>query len=172
MAPKFFLHSCLFGIAVLSLIPSPALAKSATESSRAKAHEIQHHTGIDHSGKRQRGKGSYYSRKFSGKKMANGTPMNPNANVAASRTLPLGTKARVKNLRTGKSTVVNIEDRGPYAKDRIIDLSPKAAKQVDMDKTGVAPVEVAPIQIPQSGGNVKPGTAAQDEGSARPRPRQ
>jgi rare lipoprotein A len=80
--------------------------------------------------------------------MADGTPMNPQSNVAASRTLPLGTKAEVTNLENGKSEVVEIRDRGPYVKGRIIDVSPKVADKLDIKEQGVAPVEVAPIEIP------------------------
>ena len=94
--------------------------------------------------------------------MADGTPMNPNANIAASKTLPLGTEARVTNLRNGKSTVVQIRDRGPYAKGRILDLSPHAAQALDVGRAGVAPVEVAPITVPQPDGSVKLGAGAVD----------
>lgn len=131
----------------------------STSKAEAKSQQVQHHTPTDHSGKKQKGKASYYSRKFSGKKMASGKAMNPNANVAASKTLPLGTKARVKNLRNDKSTVVDIEDRGPYVKDRDIDLSPKAAEKLEMRKDGVTPVEITPIQVPQPDGSIKPDEA-------------
>ena len=55
--------------------------------------------------------------------MADGSPMNPNANTAASKTLPLGTTARVTNLESGKSAVVEIRDRGPYVPGRIVDVT-------------------------------------------------
>jgi rare lipoprotein A len=103
---------------------------------------------LDRSGKKQRGKASFYSRRFAGKKMADGTPMNPESNAAASRTLPLGTKARVTNLKNGRSAVVEIRDRGPYVAGRNIDVTPKTAKELDMVKDGVAPVEVVPIEVP------------------------
>ena len=102
----------------------------------------------DRSGNTQTGKASYYGREFYGKTMADGTPMNPQSTVAASRTLPLGTKAEVTNLENGKSEVVEIRDRGPYVKGRIIDVSPKVADKLDIKEQGVAPVEVAPIEIP------------------------
>lgn len=92
--------------------------------------------------------------------MADGTPMNPRANTAASRTLPLGTKAKVTNLENGKSTVVEIKDRGPYIEGRIVDVSPKVAQQLDMQEKGVVPVEVAPIAVPQADGSIKPGAGA------------
>jgi len=76
-------------------------------------------------------------------------------------TLPLGIKARVTNLETGRSAVVNIEDRGPYVKGRIVDLSPSTARQIDIDKQeGVAAVEVSPLAVPQPDGSIKPGAAA------------
>lgn len=105
-------------------------------------------TVTDRSGNPRKGKASYYGREFYGKKMANGKPMNPRSNVAASKTLPLGTKAKVTNLNTGKSAVVDVEDRGPYVKGRIIDLSPKVAEELNIKEKGVAPVVVDPLVIP------------------------
>lgn len=114
---------------------------------------------LDHSGRKKKGKASYYGSKFTGRKMADGTPMNPRSNAAASKTLPLGTRARVTNLDNGKSTVVEIRDRGPYAGDRIIDVTPATADKLGMKEQGVAPVEVAPLQLPPAGDNAKPQTA-------------
>lgn len=102
----------------------------------------------DRSGKSRKGKASYYGEKFHGKKMADGTPMDPNSNVAASKTLPLGTKAKVTNLENGKSDVVEIRDRGPYVEGRIVDVTPRTAEKLDIKKDGVAPVEVTPIEVP------------------------
>ena len=81
--------------------------------------------------------------------------MNPQSNVAASKTLPLGTKARVTNLENGSSDVVEIKDRGPYAKDRIVDVSPQTADKLGLKKDGTAPVEVKPLEVPQADGSVK-----------------
>ena len=81
--------------------------------------------------------------------MADGTRLNLNDHVAASRTLPLGTEARVTNLETGQSTQVTIQDRGPYAKGRILDLTPAAAEAIGITrKEGVAKVEVQPLSVP------------------------
>lgn len=118
---------------------------------------------LDHSGRKRIGKASFYAKKFAGRKMASGKKMNPHGNNAASKTLPLGTKARVTNLETGQSAVVNIEDRGPYVKGRIIDLSPSTAEKIGIGrKEGIGKVEVAPIAVPQPDGSVKPGAAAGD----------
>lgn len=115
---------------------------------------------LDHSGEPRRGKASFYADKFAGRKMADGTPMDPDSNIAASRTLPIGTKAEVKNLDNGKTEVVEIRDRGPYIDGRIVDLTPKTAKKLDMDEKGVVPVVVTPIEVPQPDGSIKPGAAA------------
>jgi rare lipoprotein A len=85
--------------------------------------------------------------------------MKPDSHVAASKTLPLGTKAKVISLKTGKSDVVDVEDRGPYVDGRIIDVSPKTAEKLDLKKPGVVPVEVKPLIVPQQHGDAKPDTA-------------
>jgi rare lipoprotein A len=102
----------------------------------------------DYSGKKRKGKASFYARRFGGQKMADGTRLNLGSNAAASKTLPLGTKARVTNLDNGKSAVVEIRDRGPHVKGRIIDLTPRTARQLDMKEDGVARVEVQPLELP------------------------
>ena len=105
------------------------------------------------SGEPRTGEASYYGKEFHGRTMADGTPMNPQSNVAASRTLPLGTKAKVTNLENGRSAVVEIRDRGPYVDGRIVDVSPKVADKLDMKGDGVAPVVVKPIEVPQPDGS-------------------
>lgn len=73
---------------------------------------------------------------------ASGERMNPNALTAAHRSLPFGTKVRVKNLRNGRSVVVRINDRGPFVGGRIIDVSKAAASQLGMISSGTAKVSV------------------------------
>jgi len=85
---------------------------------------------LDHSGRKRVGKASFYAKMFHGRKMANGKRMDPRDDNAASKTLPLGTTAKVTNLETGRSAVVTIEDRGPYVKGRIVDLSPATAQSI------------------------------------------
>jgi len=68
--------------------------------------------------------------------------------TAASPSLPLGTKAKVTNARNGKSVQVTVTDRGPYAKNRILDVSPMAARRLGMKTKGVAPVTVKPVHLP------------------------
>jgi rare lipoprotein A len=121
---------------------------------------------IDHSGRKQTGHASYYGKEFYHRKMADGNRLNPNAEVAASKSLPLGSVAKVTNLENGQSTTVRIEDRGPYVAGRIIDLAPKPADQIDIRKQGVAPVEVKPITVPTPSGSVKLGAGAAEASPA------
>lgn len=90
----------------------------------------------------QQGKASYYANKFKGRRTANGEIFRQHKRTAASLTIPFGTKVKVTNLRNGKSVKVRINDRGPYVKGRIIDLSKKAARRIDMIQDGVAPVRL------------------------------
>ena len=83
----------------------------------------------DLSGTTRVGKASFYARRFANRLMADGRRMNPRGDNAASRTLPLGTTGKAINVRTGQSATVLIEDRGPYVKGRILDLSPATARK-------------------------------------------
>jgi rare lipoprotein A len=104
---------------------------------------------LDRSGRTRIGKASFYAKKLAGKKMADGSRMHPQSDSAASKTLPLGTTARVTNLDNGRTAIVTIRDRGPYVRGRIVDLTPATAESIGMDrKDGVARVEVTPIAVP------------------------
>ncbi len=92
------------------------------------------------------GKASYYGAGFHGRKSASGTVYNMYKYTCAHKTLPFGTKLKVTNLKNGRSTVVEVTDRGPYVKGRIIDLSKVAAAELDMVKSGVAKVRVEVIK--------------------------
>jgi rare lipoprotein A len=117
---------------------------------------------LDRSGKKRVGKASFYAPMFAGRKMADGTQMDPEDDNAASRTLPLGTRAKVTNLETGKSAFVTIQDRGPYVDGRIVDLSPSTAREIGIShRQGVARVEVSPLTVPLPNGGVKLGAAGQ-----------
>lgn len=88
------------------------------------------------------GEASYYGRGFAGRPTANGETFNPAEMTAAHRTLPFGTRVRVTNKDNGNTVVVRINDRGPYAHDRVIDLSQGAAKKIGMVATGTADVKL------------------------------
>ena len=94
------------------------------------------------SGNAQKGIASWYGEDFHGKLTSNQEIYNMYAMTAAHKTLPFGTYVRVTNLTNGKSVVVRINDRGPFVKGRIIDLSYSAAEKLGMSETGVAPVEI------------------------------
>lgn len=96
--------------------------------------------------KTQQGVASYYSDHFQGKTTASGEPFDQQEMTAAHPTLPFGTKVLVVREDTGSQVEVTITDRGPYAKGRIIDLSKRAAKKLDMLKRGTAPVMVTSVQ--------------------------
>ncbi len=88
------------------------------------------------------GKASYYADKFEGRQTSNGEIFKQNKKTAAHRTLPFGTKVTVTNLANGRTVKVRINDRGPFVKGRMIDLSKKAAKKLDMVDAGVANVQM------------------------------
>jgi len=137
----------------------PGQSLKNTPETRA-AEKVKHHEP-DFSAKKRMGQASFYAKQFSGKTMADGAPMDPHGDNAASKTLPLGTTAKVTNLETGKSAVVTIQDRGPYVPGRIVDLSPSTAREIGItQRKGVALVVVAPIAVPQPDGKVRLGAAA------------
>ena len=90
----------------------------------------------------QRGIASWYGPNFHAKKTSNGEVYNMYAMTAAHKTLPMNTMVKVDNLDNGKSTIVRINDRGPFVSGRIIDLSNKAAHEIDMVGKGTANVRV------------------------------
>ena len=91
---------------------------------------------------KQVGMASYYGHKFHGRRTASGERYNEKNLTAAHRSLPFGTRVRVTNVENGKNVTVRINDRGPFVKHRIIDLSFAAAKRIGMISKGVVKVEV------------------------------
>ncbi|MEH2148531.1 septal ring lytic transglycosylase RlpA family protein [Nostoc sp.] len=89
-----------------------------------------------------RGMASYYGYDGSGNRTASGQRFNPEEMTAAHRSLPFGTQVRVTNTRNGRSVVLRINDRGPYIRGRIIDVSAGAARILGMMGSGVAPVHI------------------------------
>lgn len=89
-----------------------------------------------------RGEASWYGPGFFGNRTANGERFRPGTLTAAHRTLPFGTRVRVTNLRNGRTTVVRINDRGPFHGNRVIDLAHGAAHEVGLVSSGLAPVKL------------------------------
>jgi len=94
----------------------------------------------------EEGVASWYGPNFHGKLTANGERYDMYGLTAAHRTLPFNTLLRVENMENSESVVVRINDRGPFAKNRIIDLSKKAAEQIDMIGNGTAPVKLVLLE--------------------------
>ncbi len=94
---------------------------------------------------RQRGLASWYGKKFHGRRTSSGEIYDMYAMTAAHKTLPLGTHVRVHNLKNDREIVVRVNDRGPFVRGRIIDLSYTAAKKIDLVGPGTAPVQIVAL---------------------------
>jgi rare lipoprotein A len=141
-APRAALRAATCG-AVLGLsLMTMGCAQSAEGVAEAAAAPAVEHRAV---GAPQVGVASYYARHFTGRRMANGRPFDPQSNTIAHRTLPFGTIVRVTNLHNGRSVTGVVQDRGPWTRGRIVDLSPRIAHNLDMIRSGVARVEVVPV---------------------------
>jgi len=158
-----------------------AEAEKVADTVREKAHrsekkegkqdlvEDEVHVKITHDGEpviEQTGEASRYSKRFQGKKTAAGEKFDQKKLTAAHPALPFGTKAKVTNLENGKSVDVRINDRGPYVKGRDIDLSPSAAKELDITKHGIAPVKIE-AQLPPTDESKTSENSSSPEKTAR-----
>jgi rare lipoprotein A len=111
-----------------ALVPGDAIAR-AVKQRAAKA-------------KRESGWCSYYGREFFHRRTASGERMDPNDLTAAHRTLPFGTRVRVTNLENGRRVVVRINDRGPFKRGRVLDVTPAAARRLGFAQAGLAHVRL------------------------------
>lgn len=122
---------------------------SSTPEPTSKPYEIQgktYYPKYQSRGDWQVGTASWYGKDFHGKPTANGEKYNMYARTAAHKTLPMNTMVVVKNLENNKQTTVRINDRGPFAKKRIIDLSYTAAKDLDLIRQGTAKVQIVVLE--------------------------
>lgn len=94
---------------------------------------------------KQKGKASYYSKRATGSRTSSGEKLHHDSLTCAHRTYPFGTKLKVTNPSNGKCVIVKVTDRGPFGRNRIIDLSYRAAREIGMLTQGVAMVIVEPI---------------------------
>ena len=122
--------------------PADSMAEAATVAPKA----LEERTA----GQPQVGAASYYSHRFSGRRMASGGRFDPGSDTIAHRTLPFGTLVRVTNLQNGLSTTGTVQDRGPWTRGRIADVSPRIARQIDMIRSGIAQVEIVPVEIAEA----------------------
>jgi rare lipoprotein A (peptidoglycan hydrolase) len=152
---SFIAYSLFIGLAVVA---TPCQAKTAKAAGHAGHRHHGHHVSSKaqakgRSGSRpaqlaglgEVGKASWYGGNLQGKRTANGSMFDCKQMVAAHRSLPLNSKARVTNLSNGKSVDVTVVDRGPVGHDRVIDLSEQAARQLDMKRAGIARVRIEPL---------------------------
>ncbi|MEA3491502.1 MAG: septal ring lytic transglycosylase RlpA family protein [Campylobacterota bacterium] len=93
-------------------------------------------------GQKMRGVSSWYGPNFHGKQTSSGERYNMHARTAAHKTWPMNTMVKVSNLQNGKSTIVRINDRGPFVRGRIIDCSYRAGKEIGLDRMGIAKVQI------------------------------
>ncbi len=152
----------LFGCAGSSPGPSPPTRAGPAEGAKAetapkigtKPYRVgkNWYRPLPHAhGFSQRGLASWYGKDFHGRKTSSGEVYNMYALSAAHKTLPLGTWVRVRNLENGRSLDVRINDRGPFVKGRIIDLSYTAASRLGVVGPGTAPVEI--VALASAGGS-------------------
>jgi len=141
-------------IAILALTAAVFYGCGTTETvapakpSSSNAYEVYgrvYHPIDSANGFHQKGVASWYGKQFHEKKTANGEIYNMYAMTAAHKTLPFGTMVEVVNVENKKSTIVRINDRGPFCQGRIIDLSHSAAKKIDMIKNGTAAVGITAL---------------------------
>lgn len=121
-----------------------------------------------HEGFVQEGIASSYGRDFHGRKTSSGEPFDMNAMTAAHKTLPLGVYVKVRHKRTGREVTVRINDRGPFVRERIIDLSEHAARELEMLGEGLAPVRITALGYKVDTAKTEPeyrAPASYDKGS-------
>ena len=124
-------HLPLLAMLGLLVMAGPAPAAQSVDSNQCKAKQM---IGT--------GKASWYGPGFHGHKTANGEIFDMNAMTAAHKTLPLGTWLEVKNEKNGESLIVRVNDRGPYIKGRVLDLSRQAAVKLGLEQQGVGEVTI------------------------------
>jgi rare lipoprotein A len=163
----------LFGCAVL-LASCATRRPSAADYSRSHTKAYQRPYTVygkryeplaSHIGFVQAGMASWYGKDFHGKKTSNGETYDMNAMTAAHKTLPLGVFVKVRNTDNGHEAIVRINDRGPFVKGRIIDLSYAAAKKLGVDIVGTAPVRIEALGYRAGGGRDYIAPETYDSGS-------
>ncbi|MDQ2769976.1 MAG: septal ring lytic transglycosylase RlpA family protein [Bacteroidota bacterium] len=141
-AKILYLPGCYWALLLL-----PALLGTAGCRSSREAPPPRSHAGPRAPHERvQTGLGSYYASKFNGRSTASGSTYHPSDMTAAHNTLPFGTLIRVTNTRNGRSVEVTVTDRGPHTRGYIVDVSHRAAVQLDIIEAGVVPVEITVVR--------------------------
>jgi rare lipoprotein A len=149
MVKRFLLVLGCFALVTSCAAKKPHMAQPDASKTREKASQ-QPYTVLGkryeplatHEGFVQTGVASWYGKDFHGKRTSNGEKYDMNAMTAAHKTLPLGVFVKVRNIDNGQETVVRVNDRGPFVKGRILDLSYAAARKLGVDVAGTAPVRI------------------------------
>lgn len=150
------LSACTFGVPIGNQAQQRDLvARKTTPSERGNPSSYvvfgkRYHVLDSSEGFRQRGVASWYGIKFHGRPTSSGEIYNMHAMTAAHKTLPIPVYVHVKNLDNGRSTVVRVNDRGPFIEGRIIDLSYAAAKKLGVKGPGTANVEISALREGES----------------------
>ena len=169
---------CLCALAALSLLIGCGGTRRPTvgegpngKGPNGEGHNGEGHKEESHSGAVQRGVASWYGKPFHGRPTASGEIYDMHALTAAHRSLPLGTVVRVTRLDNRRSVTVRINDRGPFVRGRIIDLSRAAAAALDMLEDGVATVELRVLEhrVPAAGNAVEATRFAVQAGAFKDR---
>lgn len=142
---NFMRKTILFIILILLLCVISACAANLQYSTKSDSTK----TGKYYNGQVLQGQSSYYGKKFHGRKTANGEIFDMHKLSAAHRFLPFGTVVEVTNMSNNRSVRLHINDRGPFVKNRILDLSYAAARKLGMIGSGVADVKIRIIQLGQ-----------------------
>jgi rare lipoprotein A len=137
---------CLIMLGACAATPKPAKKSTASYTIAGQRYYV-----LDSAhGFTQQGLASWYGEDFQGRPTASGETYDMYAKTAAHKTLPLGTQLLVSNLDNGRSAIVRVNDRGPFVRGRIIDLSYMAANELGMLENGVAPVKIEALALNSS----------------------
>ena len=135
-------HARRFPVVQSSVTASAGAARTTAMQPRTGQVSTAHPAVTEKRSFAQTGLASWYGGRSHGRRTASGQPFDSTAFTAAHRTLPFGTVVRVTNLKTGKVVKVRVNDRGPFARRRIVDLSAAAGRLLDIRKHGVVPVRL------------------------------
>ena len=122
--------------------PAPSVVVAAADSAALAALAVPPPAPVRRGRLVATGVASFYGERFRGRRTASGQRFDPDALTAAHRTLPVGTRLRVTHVRSGRSVVVRVSDRGPHVRGRVIDLSRAAARRLGIVRAGTGRVRV------------------------------
>jgi len=136
----------IIGTASAALLLTLALGNAVAQEKAKDAAPAPAPAAAAPSGDVQTGLAAYYTDLLNGHRTASGRPYNRNAMTTAHQTLPFGTKVKVTNVKTNKSVVLTVNDRGPTQAGRIVDVSHAAAQQLGMLRAGLTEVQVEVVK--------------------------